>query len=665
MVGSEQVSLAVTAANFDTKNVGTSKTVTAAGLSLTGTAASNYSLASGATAQATANITTVQLTPAIAANNKSYDGTTAATLSSQTVTGMVGSEQVGLAVTATNFDTKNAGTGITVTATGLSLTGPAASNYSLATGATAQATANITAKALTPLFTANNKVYDGTTTAIIATRSLSGVVGADDVILTNGTAVFADANAGVDKTVTASGFALGGTATGNYSLTSTTATTKATITPQVGMPVADTYYVGSNFYWTTSSTSSNTTLNLVASLKNDPNYNAGDITTAKVSFRIVNSDGSFTPINGAQNLPVGLVNSGDKTMGTASVSVPYSITGTNTTSLRVAVILSGNYRSVATSVTSALITIAAPTPGGLIAGGGKFLTAGVTAPQPAGYVKGTGAQFSYFVKYSKSGQNPQGSVEVLVSSPNDYTTGLPDVNGKPHFYLLKSNSISTLAIDNTNASAQFTAKANISEVNSDGTVVLNSIEGNCTMQLDMIDKYRNPTQKSCTVDQLAITVYRSKGGVWYSSAWDGSKPVLSTISSTDDITVTGNAGTCGTTTTNVTKAVADAPTTSVAKAVAATDADPTSAPTSNLLEIFPNPLHAAGTVHFHTMAGGKAQVYVYNAMGMLVSTLYNAEIASGQEYSLTLSTENLADGVYSCRLIVNGKVENKRFTVQH
>ena len=62
------------------------------------------------------------------------------------------------------FDTARVGTGKTVTVTGLTLSGAAAGNYTLAT-TTATTTANITAVTLTPTVTAANKVYDGTTSA--------------------------------------------------------------------------------------------------------------------------------------------------------------------------------------------------------------------------------------------------------------------------------------------------------------------------------------------------------------------------------------------------------------------------------------------------------------------------------------------------------------------
>jgi hypothetical protein len=91
---------------------------------------------------------------------------------------------------------------------------------------------SITAASLTPVVTVNDKVYDTTTAATIATRSLSGTVyGSDMVQLTGGTAAFADPNVGTGKLVTVTGLSLTGAAAGNYLLTSTTATTTASITP--------------------------------------------------------------------------------------------------------------------------------------------------------------------------------------------------------------------------------------------------------------------------------------------------------------------------------------------------------------------------------------------------------------------------------------------------
>ena len=64
--------------------------------------------------------------------------------------------------------------------------------------------------------TAANKVYDGTNAAALTGGALSGVISGDTVTLVAGTGTFADANVGTNKTVTASGYALGGASAGNY-----------------------------------------------------------------------------------------------------------------------------------------------------------------------------------------------------------------------------------------------------------------------------------------------------------------------------------------------------------------------------------------------------------------------------------------------------------------
>src|SRR5205085_988515 len=126
---------------------------------------------------------------------------------------------------------------VTVPATGagaFSLTGTDAGNYSLAAGPWTT-TAAVTAKSLTGSFTAQDKVYDGNTSATIATRSLSGVVGSDNVSLSGGSACSTPSPSGSLKTVTvpatgADAFSLTGTDAGNYSLAAGPWTTTAAVT---------------------------------------------------------------------------------------------------------------------------------------------------------------------------------------------------------------------------------------------------------------------------------------------------------------------------------------------------------------------------------------------------------------------------------------------------
>src|SRR4029079_6189441 len=131
------------------------------------------------------------LTPAITATNKTYDGTSSATVSC-TLTG-VGGTNVGACAGTGSFDSLKRGTGKTVTANGLSLSGATATNYALS-ATTATTTANITAATLTPAITATSKVYDATASAAI-NCTLTGVIGAD-IVTCAGTGSFDTAAVG-------------------------------------------------------------------------------------------------------------------------------------------------------------------------------------------------------------------------------------------------------------------------------------------------------------------------------------------------------------------------------------------------------------------------------------------------------------------------------------
>src|SRR5205823_4532169 len=120
------------------------------------------------------------------------------------------------------FDTKNVGTGKTVTASGYGKTGTDANNYVFASpqGTT---TADITAKNLTITgAVANDKVYDGNTDATVnfSAASLDGVVGSDNVSINSSgySASFATATVGTNKPVTVTGVGLSGGDAGNYSV---------------------------------------------------------------------------------------------------------------------------------------------------------------------------------------------------------------------------------------------------------------------------------------------------------------------------------------------------------------------------------------------------------------------------------------------------------------
>jgi gliding motility-associated-like protein len=160
----------------------------------------------------------------VAANSKLYDGTTSALINSGSanLNGLITGDVVTLNTTGASgaFDDKNAGTGKTVTITGMTISGADALNYNLLQPVSA---ADITQASLSIAgVTSDNRVYNGTTVATLNTTSalLAGVLGSDAVTLnsTSATGIFADKHVGTGKVVTVTGFTLSGTDAGNYTL---------------------------------------------------------------------------------------------------------------------------------------------------------------------------------------------------------------------------------------------------------------------------------------------------------------------------------------------------------------------------------------------------------------------------------------------------------------
>ena len=167
--------------------------------------------------------------------SKVYDTNTTATLTAgnYTLGTVLGSDVVSVSGTGA-YDTKNVGTGKSVTATGLVLSGADAGNYVLTSTTASNTIGTITAASLTAGLTGTvSKVYDTNTTAPLAAGNytLDTILGSD-VVSVSGTGAYDAKNVGTGKTVTATGLVLFGADTGNYVLTSTTASnTIGTITP--------------------------------------------------------------------------------------------------------------------------------------------------------------------------------------------------------------------------------------------------------------------------------------------------------------------------------------------------------------------------------------------------------------------------------------------------
>ncbi|QWD00837.1 hypothetical protein G6726_02230 [Polynucleobacter paneuropaeus] len=265
-----------TGATFTQSNVGSGLTVTPAttssvingasyttmaGVTLGGAAAGNYYVTGVGPQTLTANITPAPLTisSGLTANNKAYDGTTAATISSatQTLAGVLASDVGNVAISSSGpytgaFSQSNVGTGLAVSAsttpttiaggtynamTGVTLSGSAQGNYYVA-GLSTPITANITPYVINfgsgsgpnIAAVANNKVYTSTTSAS-GSLSMVNLFGTDSVSVSYTSAAFASPNVATGAAVTFNGVTLSGASAANYSIGSTPVTATANITP--------------------------------------------------------------------------------------------------------------------------------------------------------------------------------------------------------------------------------------------------------------------------------------------------------------------------------------------------------------------------------------------------------------------------------------------------
>jgi multimeric flavodoxin WrbA len=285
------------------------------------------------------------------------------------------------------------------------------------------------------------------------------------------------------------------------------------------------FYTGPNLVWTTGPNSSTGTVTLMATIF-DPETPEGDVRAATVTFKL-----NGQPISSAKNLPVNLVDVTDGTVGTASAVVQLNIGSADSQDYEITVVIGGAYfNDPSDGDSQALLVVAKPITGGRLFSTGEISNtiSNTSGSGSAGLIKGaSGAEnnteFFFDVKYNstKKGSNatnPQGKVTLWVYSYYDkngmLTTAL-------HNYVIKSNAISVLAITEA-TKATFSAKCTVQEELPNGSTT--SIDGGAIMQI---------TATNGNPDQLGITVQKSKGGLWYSSNWQGGKTVEKAIFSGD------------------------------------------------------------------------------------------------------------------------------------
>ncbi|MCI7130944.1 MAG: YDG domain-containing protein, partial [Lachnospiraceae bacterium] len=168
-----------------------------------------------------------------------------------------------------------------------------------------------------------SRVYDGTTGAVITDNgTLSANYDGENLSFTAGTASYENKNAGKDKAVTFSGFALAGTAKDNYTLSAQPAATTADITAKeltVNVAVSDKQYDGLD----------------TAEIKGTPSLN-GVVDGDQVI--LTNGIPTFTTVEAGENIPVRFTDfsiSGDDA-GNYTLTQPGGVTANITNSYEVA-----------------------------------------------------------------------------------------------------------------------------------------------------------------------------------------------------------------------------------------------------------------------------------------------------------------------------------------
>jgi hypothetical protein len=237
MVSGDQLTVATSTGAFADKNTGQAKVVSIMGMTLGGTDAGNYILAS-ATGSTTTNITPAAITgvTGIEVASKTYDATTEATINTSTAVfgGRVSGDQLTVATSNGSFVDKNVGQDKTVNINGLTLSGADVGNYTLA-NTSSSATASITPATISSIsgISGVDRIANGKTAVNLDTSAaqFNGVIAGDQLTVGTATGNFRDLTPLKDKVVSINDLSLAGPDAQNYILEKTIARTTATMKP--------------------------------------------------------------------------------------------------------------------------------------------------------------------------------------------------------------------------------------------------------------------------------------------------------------------------------------------------------------------------------------------------------------------------------------------------
>jgi hypothetical protein len=345
----------------------------------------------------------------------------------------------------------------------------------------------VTPAALT--ITADNKSVPYSDPNPWFTASYSGFANGEGPAVLSGTLAFTTSRTTLSNVGTYSIIPSGLTST-DYTITFVNGT--LTVTPEdVQAQYTGTLFAVAALNTTTATVTLSATVQDVSATASDPAY--GDIRTATVTF-VNRGNGAIL----SSNVPVGLVNPGDITAGTATCNVTLP-TGTTATDYTIGIIIGGNYaRNSGLDNTVVDVTQNLP---GFITGGGYIVASASAGAYAAD--GGTNVNFGFNVKYKPSQSHLQGHANIIIRKTVGETL---------HVYQIQTNSIVSMGFGPASNQAQYTAKANITDITDPANPI--GIAGNQTFQMTLTDNGAGSS------DTIGFTVWNPNGGLQFSSNWN-------------------------------------------------------------------------------------------------------------------------------------------------
>uniref|UniRef100_UPI00321782C3 T9SS type A sorting domain-containing protein n=1 Tax=uncultured Draconibacterium sp. TaxID=1573823 RepID=UPI00321782C3 len=426
------------------------------------------------------------------------------------------------------------------------------------------------------------------------------------------------------------------------------------------------FYTGTVLAWTTGPSSSTGTVTL-ATVLFDANTPTGDLRGAKVTFWMEDANGNMKVIPSAKDLPVGLVEMTDGSVGIASADVQFDIGKSQQERYPVWVEVTGGYTNNfnINNAADAYVTVAKPVPGGSIAGSGLM-----TNEDSNGQIKGATdykTSFAFDVTYNKKKTNPQGKMVIWIQSWYKSDGTLDD---HIHYYKITSNAINLLVMGSgetynseeegyeltlSNGQAIFDAKANLAE-KIDG--VYSGIEGNSPLHVTMTDPDNGASDGED--ETIGITYFNSAGGIWFSSNYslDGNEI-------TEEQALDPGADNYIEVKTDASVDAASTKITGKTKSAEIEIAIEPFMVESAELKVYPNPFNEQARFEFVSPVATQAKIDIYNMAGQMVKTIFDGYVEENTTYHAGFSPETQVSGLYFYKMqlgdqVYNGKLVYKK-----